>query len=226
MATITITLQPDKAPAKIFNASQLAEAVHGKHLEVDWEEDSDKLIESIVDDLIKSVKKVVTIDKVQTSNMDSRIKNAKIKTKSISGGKIIPGKNLVKFKVIDRDGTDDDGPDVVPVSCEVEEPPEAPSAALSFDTLFETGEIEIPSSKVASLVKNDKKNKDKATSIYERGTGYKGHGPTDSIKALHAHVTSRTALGFKWHSGKLVIVGVGTKSDGAAPDSSGYNWVT
>ena len=226
MATVNITLQPEKSVQKIFTASQLAEAIHGKRLSVDWHDDEDKLLESIVTDLAKTVKKVVTVDRVQTGNMDKRIEYATIKRQSVSGGKLAPGRHIVKFKVIDRADADEDGPDTVPVSCEVDEPPELPSEGVSFEALYKAGEIEIPSSKVAREVLGDKKNKDKAAAIYERGTGYKGHGPTASIDALHAHVTNRTALGFRWKSGILVIVGVGEKSDGAGPNTSGYNWTT
>ena len=44
--------------------------------------------------------------------------------------------------------------------------------------------------------------------------------------AVAVNATNRTALGFRWKSGKLVIVGVGEKSDGAGPNTSGYNWTT
>ena len=225
MSTVTITLKPDKSPQKIFNASQLAVAIHGKRLSVDWNDDEDEILHAVVADLVTTVKKVVTVDHVQTGNMDKRVKVATIKQHSISGGTLAPGRHIVKFKVIDREGTDDDGPDTVPVPFEIDEPAEDPSAGVSFDTLYGEGAILIESRKVSREVLGDKKFKDKAAAIYEHGSGYKGHGPTASIKALHAHVTNRTALGFRWKGDNLVIVGVGEKSDGADPDTSGYNWV-
>ena len=79
---------------------------------------------------------------------------------------------------------------------------------------------------VGKLIGNEEKAK--IISIYTEGSGYSGHGATTArgARACHAHVTNRTALGFRWDDDVLVIVGWGEKSDSAASGTSGYDWTT
>ncbi|WP_263351765.1 hypothetical protein [Acidicapsa acidisoli] len=80
---------------------------------------------------------------------------------------------------------------------------------------------------VASLERRlEPADKTKICAIYDRGKGYKGHGPTRSLGAgvLHAHVGNGTGVAFKWEGDSLAVYAVGEKSDKAPEGSSGYNW--
>ena len=228
MATIQITLKPKKDPQKVFTAGQVAEAIHGKKLLLGWDDDFDqkkydKLYDGLIEDLQHRMK-----DRVEgVANLRKRVGFADRKRESVAGT-LSPGNHILKLKVLaPADVEDEDeGPDMFPIRITIGEPDEEPEAA-DFDSLVTADSITFSSTKVKNEVKGDKKNRDKAASIYERGKSYRGHGPTSELGgAFHAHVTTRTALGFKWSGDTLEIVGVGEKSDGAAPGGSGYTWTT
>jgi hypothetical protein len=237
MPTIKLTVAPATSPQRVFNAAQLAAALARKKLSVNWDDDADKVFDALWADAATKAANSVKIDGEQTGNIKARLEAAKLRKKSVSG-KLGPGKFLVEIRVLEvaiaanepPEGEDDEeepseGPDKVTIASIIGEPPEQPEEA-DFAALVKSGDITFANSKVKGLVTGDGNNSDKAASIFERGKGYKGHGKTDTIGGFHAHVTNRTALGFKWNGDKLHIVGVGAKNDSAGKGTSGYDWTT
>lgn len=110
-------------------------------------------------------------------------------------------------------------------------PPPPAAVAPNFDRLMQGGLVAFPDERLLGKATAD--DKTKICAIYDRGAGYRGHGPTvqpfDRLlirNILHAHVGQGTGLAFKWTGQRLEIHGLGKKSDAAGAGTSGYNWTT
>jgi hypothetical protein len=113
------------------------------------------------------------------------------------------------------------------------EPLPPPAPALNYDTLVGQGNITVSAGAATTAIgglntttlANYKK---KACSVYARGQGYRGHGPTSclGVGVLHCHVGNGDGIGFRWVGTTLNIHGWGVKDDTApkAQGNSGYKW--
>lgn len=220
MAKIKMTVTPAKDKQKVFNAGNLAETLKGKKVLLNWFDEFERDAAFLCNKIYEDLPNRMTDKSGTTGNMKKRLGYAKLSKPTVSGT-VAGGKHTVEIKVVGIDGEEDGS---FPVIVNIEDPPEEPEP-VTFEDLVKDGKITFSSTKVGSLIKADKNNKAKATTIFQRGKSYKGHGPTAELgNALHAHVTNKTALGFRFNGDKLEVVGFGVKSDSAGSGTSGYTW--
>ena len=226
MATIKITVLPKATDQRKFNASQLAVAIDRKRPQVPYSDDREQFIEDLWEEIASKVRGSVNIDGTMTGNIPARLREAKIKKFLISGSIVPGGRSLVMVRVLTVDDEDLSEEDTVTLFITVDETLEEPEDTdMSFEDLMAEGKVTFASPRVKRAVEADPKAETKAVSIYERGTSYRGHGPTADLGgALHAHIEGRTALGFKWMGNALQLVAYGVKSDSAGTGTSGYTW--
>lgn len=224
MSTFEIKLTPKKT--KPFGTAHLIVATKLKRITVPYPVSSASFLASVEAQIHANTKSAFSVsigdEEVKVKAFDKSLKLASFEWKSKPAKDVPPGRHKLRVHVMESKGVDDDGQTYVDFPFLIEDPPEE-DEPYTFESLIADKLLVVPSSVARAM---DRFAEDKAVSIYARGSGYKGHGPTDVLGsgALHTHVTNGTALGYKWKGKVLHIVGWGEKSDSAGSGTSGYNW--
>lgn len=99
MATIKITVEPQKNEQKVFTGSQLAEGIRGKKPNAALVQDPDELVDALWDAVCEAAKSSVQIDGEEIKQFKQRLRAAKVKKRQAPGN-VEPGMHKFEITVI------------------------------------------------------------------------------------------------------------------------------
>ena len=99
MATIKITVEPQKSEEKVFTGSQLAEAIRGRKPTAALVEEPDELVDALWAAVCEEVKGSVQLDGQEVKQFKQRLRAAKVK-KRRAPGNVQPGMHKFEITVV------------------------------------------------------------------------------------------------------------------------------